>query len=61
MTQARLNHCIILHVLRDRTDQLHDKEVAKSFIERNERVGTTLDSSKCINNNKCVHVINSYV
>ena len=37
MTQARLNHCLLLHVLRDKTDQLDKKDVAKEFIERNER------------------------
>ena len=37
MSQARLNHCIVLHVLKDRTDQLDNKDIAKEFIERNER------------------------
>ena len=36
MSQARLNHCIVLHVLKDRTDQLDNKDIAKEFIERNE-------------------------
>ena len=34
MSQARLNHCIILHVLRNRVD---NKDIAKEFIQRNER------------------------
>ena len=37
MSQARLNHCIVLHVLQDRIDKLDNKEIAKEFIERNER------------------------
>lgn len=37
MSQARLNHCIVLHVLKNRTDQLDNKDIAKEFIERNER------------------------
>ena len=36
MSQAQLNHCILLHVLRDR-DELDDKSsIAKEFAERNE-------------------------
>ena len=37
MTQARLNHCILLHVSRDRMDQLDNEDIAKEFIERNEQ------------------------
>ena len=37
MSQARLNHCMLLHVLRDKTDELNEKDIAKEFIERNER------------------------
>ena len=36
MSQAQLNHCIVLHVLKDRTDKLDNKETAREFIERNE-------------------------
>ena len=34
MCQARLNHCIVLHVLKDRIDMLDNKEIAKEFIKR---------------------------
>ena len=37
MSQARLYHIIILHVLRDRTDILDNKDVAKELCKRNER------------------------
>ena len=37
MSQAWLNHCIVLHVLKDKIDKLDNKEIAKEFIERNER------------------------
>ena len=37
MSQAQLNHCILLHVLRDKVDKLDDKDIAKEFTERNER------------------------
>ena len=37
ISQAQLNHCIVLHVLKDRIDKLDNKEIAKEFIERNER------------------------
>lgn len=37
MSQARLNHCMLLHVLSERTDKLLDTDTAKEFAERNER------------------------
>ena len=37
MCQARLNHCIVIHVLKDRIDTLDNKEIAKEFIKRNKR------------------------
>ena len=37
MSQARLNYYIVLHVLKDRTDKLDNKEIAIEFIERNEQ------------------------
>ena len=37
MTQARLNHCMLLHVSRNETDELNNVEIAKEFIGRNER------------------------
>ena len=37
MTQARLNHCMLLHVSRNKTDELNNVEIAKEFIGRNER------------------------
>ena len=43
MCQARLNHCILLHVLRERTDSLLDTDIAKKFTERNERHKTSLN------------------
>ena len=36
MTQQRLNHCLILHVHREKTDNLNLTEVAQEFIERND-------------------------
>ena len=36
MSQALLNHYIVLHVLKDRIDKLDNKEIAKEFIEKNE-------------------------
>ena len=37
MTQQRLNHCMLLHVLRHKTDSLSLEDIAKEFMERNER------------------------
>lgn len=37
MTQARLNHCMLLHVLRDATDKLNLIDVANEFVTRNDR------------------------
>ena len=37
MSQAQLNHCILLHVLRNKTDKLDDMDIAKEFTERNEQ------------------------
>jgi hypothetical protein len=37
MTQKRLNHCMTLHVHRDKTDKLKLVDIAKEFFERNER------------------------
>ena len=37
MTQQRLNHCMILHVHREETDKLNLIEVAKEFVEKNDR------------------------
>ena len=37
MTQQRLNHCMLLHVLRHKTDSLSLEDIAKDFMERNER------------------------
>lgn len=37
MTQQRLSHCLILHVHREKTDNLNHTEVAQEFIERNDR------------------------
>ena len=36
MTQQRLNHCLILHVHREKTDNLNLTEVAQEFIETND-------------------------
>ena len=36
MSQTRLNHCILLNVLRDKMVKLDDKDIAKKFTERNE-------------------------
>ena len=37
MTQQRLNHCILLHIHRNKTDNLDSPTIAAEFIERNER------------------------
>ena len=37
MTQQRLNHCMTLHVHREETDKLNLTEVAKEFVEKNDR------------------------
>ena len=37
MTQQRLNHCMILHVHREETDKLNLIEIAKEFVEKNDR------------------------
>ena len=52
MGQTRLNHCIVLHVLKDRTDTLDNKEIAKEFIEEMSDAKTILDS----HNSHCMHV-----
>ena len=36
-TQQRLNHCLILHVHREKTDNFNLTEVGQEFIERNDR------------------------
>ena len=37
MTQARLNHCMLLHVSRNKTDEQNNVEIAKEFIGRSQR------------------------
>ena len=37
MTQQCLNHCFILHVHRQKTDNLDLKDIAQEFVQRNER------------------------
>ena len=37
MTQQRLNHCVILHVHQEKTDNLNLIEVAQEFVEKNDR------------------------
>ena len=37
MTQQRLNHCMLLHVHHEQTEQLDLTDVAKEFISRNDR------------------------
>lgn len=37
MTQPRLNHCLLLHVFKDRNDDLDVVKIAKQFAERNDR------------------------
>lgn len=37
MSQERLNHCLILHVHREKTDDLSLPEIAQEFVSRNER------------------------
>ena len=46
MSQARLKHCMLLHALSERTDNLLDTDTAKEFAERNEHGKTTLDIFK---------------
>ena len=33
MTQSRLNHCMLLHVRKDRTDSIDTKDIASEFIQ----------------------------
>ncbi len=37
MTQTRLNHCVLLHVHQDKTDELYLHTIAKEFVQINER------------------------
>ena len=37
MTQPRLNHCMLLHVHRMRTDNLDTVAIGREFVRRNER------------------------
>ena len=37
MSQERLNHCLLVHVHRQKTDELECCDIAKEFISRNER------------------------
>ncbi len=37
MTQSRLNHCVLLHVHQDKTDELDLHTIAKEFVQINER------------------------
>ena len=37
MTQQRLNHCMLLHIHREQTEQLDLTDIAKEFVSRNER------------------------
>ena len=37
MTQERLNHLLLLHCHKERTDQLDFQQLAKTFVEANER------------------------
>ena len=37
MSQQRLNHCLLLHVHRQKTDDLLLSEIAQEFVSRNER------------------------
>ena len=37
MTQQRLNHCMLLHIHQNKTDDLDLLKIATEFIKRNER------------------------
>ena len=37
MHQERLNHLVILHVHKDKTDQLHLPDIANQFVSKSER------------------------
>lgn len=37
MTEKRLNHLILLHSHKQRTDDINVLDIAKEFIQRNER------------------------
>ena len=37
MTQQLLTHCMLLHIHRDKTDDLNLKEMASKFIQINDR------------------------
>jgi len=55
MSQARLNHCIILHVLRERVDELEIRTLQKNLFKEMNDVGTILDNFKC---SQRMHVFN---
>jgi len=51
-------HCFACsYVLRDKTDQLDNKDIAKEFIERNEQHRNYLDSFRCSN---CIHHLKTF-
>ena len=52
MTQERLNHVILLHTHKDKTDEIDLTEIAKDFISSNERRIGFLDIIKV---NKCAY------
>ena len=37
MSQARLNHTMLLYIHKERTDQIDEKDIAKKFIMENDR------------------------
>ena len=39
MSQQRLNHCLVLHALKEKTDTLDLEEIAKQFVSVNDRRG----------------------
>jgi len=51
MSQTWLDHCIVLHALRDKTDQLNNKDIwfhiIKNLFKKMNDVETILGSFKC--------------
>ena len=43
MTQARLNHLMVMHIHKERTDNLNIADIAKTFISLNDRRRAFLD------------------
>ena len=48
MTQQRLNHCMLLHIHRNKTDDLDLLKIATEFIKRNEIILETNNNNSIV-------------